>query len=288
MLLHLIAHALVLALLGAGAVRIGRGRPRAARALAAVTLLVGVPAQLAALRWPWLLALSGWPDVVLWSELWVHLALVLAISATLAQPAGGARRRTAALALVLLGVAVWATTWPPLGTPALGPSRVDPDGVVRQTSGSSCAAAAAATLLRRLEIDPAASEAGLAALCLTDPRRGTRDLGLYRGLRLAAPGRSVRFTAPDPDALRTRARACLVFVGLRPGCTADPALYALLRDRCGWTEGELHAVVLERIEPGRAGEPDTVAVVDDPRCGRERWDLAHFQALYTGQALEVE
>lgn len=285
---HLIAHGLVLLLLGVVLLVTCRRRPRVARGVALGALVVGVPLQLALLRWPHVLALSGWADVVLWSELWVHLALVLGLSGTLAQPAGGARTRTAVLGAALLTVAALATTWPPLTPPALGPGRVDPQGVVRQTAGSSCAAAAAATLLRRLGVDPQASERTLAARCLTDPRRGTRDLGLYRGLRLSAPGRAVRFAHPDLAGLRALARPCLVFVGLRPGCTPDPHLYALLRDRCGWSEGELHAVVFRGFAPGGGGEEPEVALIDDPRCGFERWGRSHFAALYAGQALLLE
>lgn len=287
-LVHLVAHLLLLLGLAGATLAAGRDRPRAARAIAGVTLLVALPLQLAIAKHPWVLAnLTGWTDVVFWSELWVHLAAVITIAGGLAQPRGARRVRTAVLGAVLVTVAVLATPWPGFAPPSLGRPFVDADDVVRQSSPSSCAAAAAATLLRRLRIEPGATESELAARCLTDPRSGTSDLGLYRGLRLSAPGRGVRFAHPGLAGLRARSAPCIAFVGLRDGSTADPRLFALLRDECGWDPGELHAVVLRGIEPGRAGEEAEVALIDDPRHGHERWSMSHFEVLWTGAIVEV-
>src|SRR5258706_16390055 len=100
----------------------------------------------------------------------------------------------------LAGTGVPGRAPPPLERPG----RVGPDGVVRQTEDSSCAPAAAATLLRALGLEPDATEADLARDCLTNPRRGTSDLGLFRGLARHAQGRAVRFTTPGLDGLRGR------------------------------------------------------------------------------------
>lgn len=288
MLIHALGHAILLLALVGGTLAAGRDRPRAAKAIAAVVLLVGIPLQLAIAKWPWVLAnLTGWTDVVFWSELWLHLAVVLTIAAGLAQPRGLPRIRTAVLGAILVTVSVLVTPFPGLGPPVLGRPFVDEHDVVRQSSASSCAAAAAATLLRRMQIEPGATEADLAARCLTDPRSGTSDLGLYRGLRLSAPGRVVSFLHPGLAGLRAREEACIAFVGLRDGSDADPKLFALLRDECGWDPGELHAVVLRGIEPGRAGEEQEVALIDDPRHGRERWAMSHFVVLWTGTVVSI-
>lgn len=256
-----------------------RRRPRLARALLGVGLLVLLPLQLALARWPWLLAASGWPDVVFVSELHVPLALLLAGSAVLAQEQRGARLRTALLAPALLLAAGAATTLP-LRAPDLtaldAPPRLK-DGVVLQRAPSNCAAAAAATLVRALGVDPAATERDLAALCLTRPDRGTSDLGLLRGLSRACPGRTVRFVTSDLADLRT---PCLVFCGLAPGRVEEP-LRGLLRDQAGWAEGVSHAVVLF------AAHEHTVEV-GDPRFGRERWPREHFAALWDGRAVVVQ
>ena len=61
----------------------------------------------------------------------------------------------------------------------------------------------------------------------------------------------------------------------------------MLRDECGWPEGEAHTVVFHGVERGREGEDREVAVVDDPRSGRERWGITHFKALWDGRRLEV-
>lgn len=272
-------HGLLVLAAVAGPWTLCRRRPAGARRLLGAGLLVGLPLQLVVARWPWLLARTGWPDVVFVSELFVPLALLVATSAALAQERRAARVRTLLLAVPLVGAA-WAATTLPLRAPDLraldAPPRVKA-GVVLQSAPSSCAAAAAATLLRALGVDPQATERDLAVACLTRPDRGTRDLGLFRGLARACPGRRVRFVAPARvEDLRA---PCLVFCGLDPARVQEP-LRAVLRDQAGWTEGVSHAVVLF------AAHADTVEL-GDPRFGRERWPRAHFDALWSGRALVV-
>lgn len=253
--------------------------PARAKRLVVVALVALLPLQLAVARWPALLAATGWADVVFVSELYVPLALLVASAAVRAQPPGRARTRTAGLALVLVVAAARTTSLPLVRPPLVLQARVR-DGVVLQTAPSSCAAAAAATLVRALGVDPAATEADLARECLTRPDRGTSDLGLYRGLSRACPGRRVRFARPTLDALRARAAPCLVTVGLEPARVGEP-LRSLLRERAGWDEGVAHAVVLLRVD-ARTVE------VGDPRFGRETWPLEHFLALWDGSALLVD
>lgn len=249
-----------------------------------------LPLQVAAGRFPWVLAnVSQWGDLQLLLDAWLPLALLVAVSALLAQPAGGARLRTGLLAALLvvaaLVVQLRALAAPP-PLPDAGPrSGAIRDGVVLQSAPSSCGAAAAATLLRALALDPAATEAELAPRCRTDPRRGTSDLGLQRGLLRSAPERTVRFAWPGLDGLRARRAPCLVFVGLDEGAATTPEHRAVLRDRCGWSEGVSHAVVF--YEMSRDAEGDCVWI-GDPRIGRERWPLRDFVALWGGMALVVD
>lgn len=257
-----------------------RRRPAGARRLLGAGLLVALPVQLLVQREGWRLAACGWADVVFVSELFVPIALWVVTSAALAQERRGPRARTLALGLPLVGAAAAATTLPVLAPDlsALERPRMK-DRVVLQSAPSSCAAAAAATLVRALRVDAGATERELAALCLTRPARGTSDLGLFRGLSLACAGRRVRFVAPArADDLRT---PCVVFCGLDAGGRVEEPLRSVLRDACGWSEGVTHAVVLLSVGA------DAVEI-GDPRFGRERWPREHFDALWDGRALVVE
>ncbi len=261
-------------------------RAAQARALVLVAVLVLLPLQVAAGRFPWVLAnVTQWPGLLLLLDAWLPLALLIAFAALRAQPTAPARLRTGLLVALLVGTAGWvqlrALQAP---TPLVGASRVR-TGVVLQSAPSSCGAAAAATLLRALAIDPAATEAELAVRCRTDPRRGTSDLGLFRGLRLSAPDRSARFAWPGLDGLRARRTPCLVFAGLDEGAATTPEHRAVLRDQCGWSEGVSHAVVFYEITRDAEGE---CAWIGDPRIGRERWPLADLVALWSGMALELD
>lgn len=176
-------------------------------------------------------------------------------------------------------------------TPAFDPgpypaAQVDENGIVRQTTRMSCAPAAAATLLRKLGVDTQASEAQLAALCRTHPQAGTPDPDLRAGIEEAAgrPALLVRHTLAQ---LRARTEPCIVFVSLDRERAGSDTLYRLLRDECGWPEGEAHAVVFLGLEPGEDGEEQEVAVVGDPRTGLERWGITHFTALWDRRLIEV-
>lgn len=277
-----------LALLGAVAAGLAARSPRRARLLVGGLALVAVPLQLALVRWPRLLAATGWPDVVFFADLWPELALALGVAGVVAAATRGARLRSAALGLTLVGAACAATTVPWRQPPArLGPPLVD-GGVVRQTDEGSCCAAAAATLLRDLGLRPDATEAELARDCLTDSVWGTSDLGLFRGLARGAPGRRVRFFAPGLDGLRRLERPVILFVGLSAERVRDPALFETLRDRCGWADGLSHVVVCRGLAKGGPGEAPEVALIADPGLGPERWSIEHLVALWDGTALAVE
>ncbi|MDQ7824882.1 MAG: hypothetical protein RDV48_18935 [Candidatus Eremiobacteraeota bacterium] len=151
------------------------------------------------------------------------------------------------------------------------------EGICRQTSPVTCAAAAAATLLRHRGIE--ATESEMARLCLTG-KRGTLRLGVYRGLVLKTArtpwkieifygnGKRLREAGSDPS---------LLFLGLRRGQRADP----LYSREWGWTPGLQHSVVLfgffgeNRIEVG------------DPSYGMEQWSDEALDTLWDGVALRL-
>ena len=166
------------------------------------------------------------------------------------------------------------------------PAVVDGDGIVRQTTRKSCAPAAAATLLRKLDIDPEATEAELAALCRTDPLSGTADPNLRLGLAKAA-GRPVDLSPATLEDLRSVTRPCILFVGLDRARAGSDELHRILRDTCGWPEGEVHTVVFFGIEAGQENEDREVVLIGDPRSGFERWGVTHFKALWDGRRLSV-
>jgi len=185
-----------------------------------------------------------------------------------------ARKGVGLVALALATARVVAAPW--LGRP---PTCGDlwENEVCMQTSGASCGAAAAATLLARSDIPT--TEAEMARLCLTT--NGTSRLGLYRGLRLKTAGTPWRVEVFSGDVAKLRQKAAagpvLLFVGLRRGQRADPR-YA--RD-WGWTPGLRHAVVLFGFEEGG------VIDVGDPTMGRKRWRAEALDVLWDGQAIRL-
>lgn len=289
--LYVVAHGVSALAAGLVTLAVARRRRRVALAIAVAALALGVPLQLVVRGRPHLLAQATcWPDVIHFAAAWLQLAVVLAVAAVLAQPTEprAVRWRTGALGAVAVAAALFAMPWRRPPVERLGRPYVDADGIVRQTLPTTCGAAAAATLLRALRVEPDASEGELARRCLTDPRLGTTELGLFRGLAVSAPGREVRYRSLDLDGLRRLGQPAVILVNLERGRVADPELYRLLRDECGWIEDVPHAVVWYGTERGRPGEQPEVARIGDPRNGLERWGMNHFEALWTGLVLTVE
>lgn len=220
-------------------------------------------------------------------DLSLQLALLLVGIALRASPEPKLRWRRGVLGGALVLLSGYASPLPYLDPPALAQSgwvdRAAPAyPVVRQSSDSSCGAAAAATLLRARGLAPDASERTLAELCWTHPRRGTSPLGLWRGLALAAPAARARYSWPSVAELSSKA-PCLVRVGLTDR-VEDPGLRRVLSEECGWAPGLSHAVVCFGLAQ-EEGQP--VVLIGDPRVGFERWSRRHFEALWHGSALEL-
>lgn len=90
-----------------------------------------------------------------------------------------------ALLVPLCAFCIYRTVEPVVGSPAQLRGHTMTGEVVRQSSKSSCSAAACATALRLVGIET--DEAEMAGLCLTKAR-GTFRLGIYRGLKLKTDG----------------------------------------------------------------------------------------------------
>lgn len=155
------------------------------------------------------------------------------------------------------------------------------DGIVRQTSESSCSAASAASILAHAGIR--ATETELARLSLTRSS-GTPMLGVYRGLR--------QKTAGTNWGVSVLSRATLS--ELREACQSGPVLLSVGLDRWqrgydpryvtewGWTPGKRHAVVLFGFLP--EGKID----IGDPSVGREKWDEKALTVLWNGEGLQLK
>ena len=149
-------------------------------------------------------------------------------------------------------VVVAASTWARL--PSLA-GQIGQDGICRQTTGFSCAAAASAMYLDRLGVR--ATEAEMAEACATG-WDGTTDAGIARGLRRKLPGRRVDVSAPAYEDLRA------------------PALVSILIQR-----DISHSVLLE--EAGPEG-----VLLADPLGSRQRMSKAAFLARWQGSSIRVE
>jgi predicted double-glycine peptidase len=206
----------------------------------------------------------GSPNAIVWSNFSFLFSAVLVAGAWKTMTV---RWQRYFVAIVLLGAGIYSAYLPLFGTPPrTSPPRVV-HGVHRQTTLSTCSAAAAATLLGTYGIDTTETE--MADLCLTR-EGGTFQLGLYRGLRLKAPGRRVEFLNHDFEAVTHSPQPVLVSLGV-----AADGTNPLLR-RVG------HSVVIF----GRLG--DTHLIVGDPVSGRYAMETEEFRRLWTGEALRLD
>lgn len=271
---------------------------RLGKALSAGVVILGLALQITVVKYPRFYAnLFEWTDLFFFSKFYVHIAAVATAVALASLKKPAVRLRAGVLSLVLLSLACFASRDIFLPPPSLREgvrlhpklAAGDEPRVVRQSAESSCAPAAAATLLRAMRVDPDATEAKLAEVCYTHPWEGTSDLGLYRGLRLSAPGRLVRFRTRSLESLKGMSEPCIVFVSLSRERVADPKLFQFLEDKCNWREDESHAVVCFGFARDGQGEKAwDVAIIGDPTFGVERWSLEHFEVLWDGTTLEVD
>lgn len=192
----------------------------------------------------------------------------------------GTKKRRVIFGLTLYTIAVFSMVEPILGQPPRCFDKWQSHEkysfpISRQTSGYSCTAAAAATLLRLNGIP--AQESEMAELCLT--RRGTTWQGLYRGLKLKTAGHPFRVEIIECrlSELKNRLPApAVISVGIDPDKPySREYVYAW-----GWQPGMRHSVVLL----GFNKDTDRAAVAD-PSVGFEEWNARDMETLWRGRAV---
>jgi hypothetical protein len=150
--------------------------------------------------------------------------------------------------------------------------------VCLQTRTSTCAPAAAATLLNAYGIP--ATEQEMAYLCLST-EYGTTLHGLYRGLKIKTAGTEwdVEVFRSDVDRLREFKRPVLLLQLRLPEGTPPDSRY---RDEWGWQPGVSHAAVLFEFLPG-----GLFLRVGDPAVGVERWSLKALEDLWHREGVRL-
>jgi hypothetical protein len=206
------------------------------------------------------------------------MPMLLCFAAGLASEANALTQLTRPLALAsfLLWASAYALT--PYVRPMLFPVEIDRQSqwrgdVCLQTHCSTCAPAAAATLLHLRGL--ISNEREMVEACLTSAR-GTEPLGLYRGLALAAERsrRTARVARSDPQqwaAYDQLPNIALVRLGCSPQLGSSRWLLG--------PRSEGHAiVVLGRDVHGNW-------LIADPAFGTTSWTDDQFQSRFTGDAI---
>jgi hypothetical protein len=267
----LVAGMLVAPALAHVAARSGKGRAALMIAMALLALVgtIGVGFR------PDLFAgLCEGTDLALLHPTWAGVAALALVAALRARaPARYGR------ALVLLGVAVGASyvhdgSWLVRDPGATLKGYETGGEVCFQSTGWSCAPAAAATLLQKYGIP--ATEAEMARLMYTRPNRGTNDLHIQRALsrKLAAKGLDARIHAVDYTGL-----LALFIDGDKDGVTMHgfrthavvPVNLTFLTD---------HVIVVAKVDP------EGVTALD-PLDGVHRLPRRAFESRWKGRAVVV-
>ena len=241
-----------------------------------------VVSLLAALAFSWSLAgklqWAAWlpiASVLLWCNL---MPLLLSFAAGLASRTRGfiPWHRGATVAALLSLAAGYTIT--PIARPLLAPVETDPTAswcgdACLQTHPSTCAPAAAATLLRSAGVP--GDERTLAETCLTSSA-GTEPLGLFRGLAIASDRHLCRPRVASRDPNQWRRRDQLPNVAL-VRFSESPVSGSLPRFLGPRDEG--HAIVVcDRDAKGNW-------VIEDPAFGRTTWTDPQFRKRFTGDAI---
>lgn len=209
--------------------------------------------------------------VIIWGN-WIPVATSLL--AGLAWGDGAARRRRRLNTAVILVSLGWGTLLADLvgQPPTLGEPWYS-SGFLLQTHAGSCSACCGAALLYEHGIE--ANEQEMARLCLTRPR-GTRPLGLYRGLKLKCEGTpwEVATFRGDPATLADPALWPVVLAVCPEDAETSPLALAPI-----WRVD--HAVVLYRLHA------DGSAEIGDPAIGRLHWSAENLRQRWTGEAVHL-
>jgi hypothetical protein len=161
------------------------------------------------------------------------------------------------LIISLFGQNIWVFTNPSCYRQSDG---IWTDGVCRQSTGYTCGAASAATVLRAHGVIDAV-EHECAYLSHTMPHRGVTDLGAARALRKKLPGRTVTIRTTKIDELK----------GLNLPCMA-PLKYSFFFD---------HMVVVMAVDEGGCW-------IGDPLKGRVFVKTAELKKRWIGRTITVD
>lgn len=246
-------------------------------------MLLGALAGLLFVREDLLVRVLPFSGAVFYSNLFPCAAVFLIPNAVKLARSRAQRVRIVVLCVVLFALSV--RDWRRMVLPEAecAETRIDKNGVCRQTSADTCSAACGVTLLRHYGI--ITTEAEVARLALTRRDLGTRAAGLYRAISLLAarrPELTVKLDRSSLEQLLARNKPAIITVGL-PKKRLNAAQQDLAA-RYNWTPGVWHDVVLfhmSKAEPGKAdiGEPD---------FGLEQWPIEQLRTLYQCTALYIE
>jgi hypothetical protein len=223
------------------------------------------------LFWANVMPTSG---VVYWSN---FTPILVAWAAGLACTVPGLDRWRRPATVTVLGMIAAGYLLIPIARPLVSPATIASeakwqDGVCLQSHASTCAAAAAATLLHQQGI--AADERDMIRACLTSSF-GTEALGLYRGLKLATQraGGHVRVASANRHEWMARKQLPNVALVRFANSPDSGSIRWLLGPR-----GEGHAVVVFGYQRGQW-------LIGDPAIGKVRWSDQDFRQRFTGDAL---
>ncbi len=197
----------------------------------------------------------------------------------------GSNRRRVLFGTACFSIALYSTVEPLLGQPPHCIDHWSDDGHCLQSTLQTCSAAAAATLLKKYDIET--TEAEMARLCLTRGfdgvmQEGTNWLGLYRGLKLKTAAHQLEVEVFDEsvdDFVRQFKAPTIAFVGI----PRDGRVPASFSEESGWMPGVRHSVVIVEVLP------NSQLIVADPAAEElEYWTHDELRYLWLGRGVRLK
>lgn len=227
------------------------------------------------LAWAVILPMAS---VVLWSNL---MPALLSFCAGMASTSNALNRWHRPATIGLLAALTAGYTLMPVVRPLVAPAETAQvsewsGNICLQSHSSTCAPAAAVTLLRSAGIE--AEEHDLTRACMTSDY-GTEALGLFRGLVIASKPYLHRPRVASSDPKKWQDANQLPNVALVRFQTVRPTNHPGAMNRFLGPQGEGHAVViLGRGETGRW-------LIADPAFGTTSWSYEELMSRFTGDAI---
>lgn len=212
-----------------------------------------------------------WLPVEVYAHLrpWLSLVLAIAFLGSCLPQLPERRKRIAVagmavLLFALMGERAAATVG---GNAALTGEPHPETGAVQQTSDYSCGAAAAATLLAQVGVD--ATEAEMAARCVTNKLTGTDEVGVVKGLREALGDRPYRVELQRMDGAAVTAET----------------LPAMVATECSFLVG--HWVVVVACDDEVVKVADPLKAANSPTGGIRLVQRERFEREFQGVAIRL-